>query len=173
MKQTVKKTRHIAARTVWLSVISSIVVGLASLLVGLSIYGNTLMQDSISRARTTTSTAASSVRHGMDTLTWNILNQVDFPAQYANIPTWAASHHELLQGSGYPSGVSGESIPKEVRLLTILDIFDALTARDRPYKKPMSAEKALETLGAMADEGSIDPEILKLFTESEAWGTGG
>ena len=64
------------------------------------------------------------------TSTWNILNQVDFPAQYAEVPMWASSHHELLQGNGYPNGISGESIPREVRLLTILDIFEALTAKD-------------------------------------------
>ena len=63
---------------------------------------------------------------------------MDFPEQYASVPIWASSHHELLHGSGYPNGLSQDSIPREVRLLTILDIFEALTAKDRPYKTPFS-----------------------------------
>ena len=65
--------------------------------------------------------------------------------------------------------MSGELIPREVRLLTILDIFEALTAKDRPYKKPMSVERSLEILYSMAKEGSVDEEILGLFAESKAW----
>ncbi len=56
-----------------------------------------------------------------------------------------------------------------MRLLTILDVFDALTARDRPYKPPMPVEKALAILHSMADEGGLDPHILGLFEESKAW----
>ena len=57
----------------------------------------------------------------------------------------------------------------EVRLLTILDVFDALTARDRPYKPPMPTEKALSILHSMVDEGGMDGSILALFEESKAW----
>ncbi len=108
---------------------------------------------------------------GHATSTWNILNQVDFPAQYAHIPTWASSHHELLQGSGYPNGVSGESISREVRLLTILDIFEALTAKDRPYKKSYSPDTAWGILENMVQDGSLDGELLAMFRESRAWET--
>ena len=105
------------------------------------------------------------------TSTWNILNQVDFPEQYSSIPLWASSHHELLQGSGYPKGLSGDSIPREVRLLTILDIFEALTAKDRPYKSPFSFEKAWGIMESMVRDGSLDGELLALFKESGAWET--
>lgn len=74
-----------------------------------------------------------------------------------------------MGGAGYPQKMSGAFIPREVRLLTILDIFEALTARDRPYKKPMSVERSLEILYSMAKEGSIDEEILGLFVQSRAW----
>ena len=103
-------------------------------------------------------------------VTGRILSQVTFPKMYAQVPIWAAMHHELINGNGYPNHVRAEEIPPEVRLLTILDVFEALTARDRPYKPPMSLEKALGILHIMAEkEGSIDPEILRMFEESKAW----
>lgn len=103
--------------------------------------------------------------------TWNILNQVDFPEQYAVVPKWAASHHELLNGKGYPNGLSGKDIPKEVRLLTILDIFETLTAEDRPYKASFSPEKSWELMEAMVRDGALDGELLAMFRESRAWET--
>ena len=103
------------------------------------------------------------------TATARILDQVAFPRQYAQVPEWAAAHHELLNGTGYPDRRTADSLPQEVRLLTILDVFDALTARDRPYKPPMPVEKALAILHSMAREGGLDEEILTLFEESGAW----
>jgi len=101
--------------------------------------------------------------------TARILDQVTFPRTYAQVPVWASAHHELLNGKGYPNHVTAEEIPPEVRLLTILDVFDALTARDRPYKPGMPAEKALGILHSMAQEGGIDENILALFEQSRAW----
>ena len=103
------------------------------------------------------------------TATARILEQVAFPRQYAQVPEWAAAHHELLNGTGYPDHRTAESLPREVRLLTILDVFDALTARDRPYNPPMPVEKALAILHSMVREGSLDETILALFEESRAW----
>ena len=102
-------------------------------------------------------------------MTARILEQVSFPKAYNQVPAWASAHHELLNGRGYPNHISGDEIPCEVRLLTILDVFDALTARDRPYKPGMPVEKALSILESMVDEGSMDGEILGLFRESRAW----
>lgn len=102
-------------------------------------------------------------------MTSRILEQVSFPKAYRQVPNWAGAHHELLNGRGYPTHASGDEIPPEVRLLTILDVFDALTARDRPYKPGMPVEKALYILGSMVQEGSIDGNILALFEESKAW----
>ena len=103
------------------------------------------------------------------TVTATILDEVTFPEEYARVPEWAAAHHELLNGKGYPHHKTGESLCREVRLLTILDVFDALTARDRPYKPPMPTEKALAILHSMVQEGGLDGEILALFEESRAW----
>ena len=109
------------------------------------------------------------VMEGHVVVTGRILSQVAFPKEYAQVPVWAAAHHEQLNGKGYPGHLTAEEIPPEVRLLTVLDVFDALTARDRPYKPAMPPEKALSILHSMVDEGSLDGGILKLFEESKAW----
>lgn len=103
------------------------------------------------------------------TTTGKILNQVEFPKIYSVVPMWAASHHEFLNGTGYPNKLKGDEIPFEVRLLTIIDIYETLTARDRPYKKPIPPEKSLEILHNMAEEGNLDKELLDLFEKSGAW----
>ena len=110
-----------------------------------------------------------SVMESHVTVTAHILQQVHFPKNFSRVPEWAASHHELLNGSGYPKHLTAEDIPPEVRLLTILDVFDALTARDRPYKPAMPVEKALGILRSMVSEGSVDGDILTLFENSRAW----
>ena len=75
----------------------------------------------------------------------------------------------MLDGSGYPDGISGADIPWETRLLTIIDIYEALTAKDRPYKPPVSSEKAFAILREMSDNGKLDRDILASFCESDAW----
>lgn len=105
-------------------------------------------------------------------MTAKILSQMTFGKGYKNVPCWASAHHEYLDGTGYPLHIKAEGIPYQVRLLTILDIFDALTARDRPYKKPMPTEKALKILSKMANEGCLDKELVDLFKKSEAWKAG-
>ena len=101
--------------------------------------------------------------------TEKMLSKMIFDGDYANVPIWAASHHEFLNGTGYPKKLTAEDLPKETRLLTILDVYDALTAEDRPYKPAMPTEKAFGILHSMVDDGQIDGEILALFEESGAW----
>ena len=101
--------------------------------------------------------------------TKRILENVKFPKIYEQVPVWASDHHEFLNGKGYPEHIAAENIPPEARLLTILDVFEALTAKDRPYKKPMPLRKALLVLDNMASSGQIDPDILVLFKKSRAW----
>ena len=102
-------------------------------------------------------------------MTEKFLNEVHFPKSFSNVTRWASSHHELLNGKGYPRQLGQDDIEKEVRLLSILDIFDALTARDRPYKPPMPVEKALLVLEDMVKFGELDGDILTLFANSKAW----
>lgn len=103
------------------------------------------------------------------TYTAKLLAKVEFRGDYKPVPKWAAGHHEMLDGSGYPDHLSGADIPWETRLLTIIDIYDALTAEDRPYKPPMEPEKAFAILRGMADDGKLDKDILRSFYESGAW----
>ncbi len=79
-------------------------------------------------------------------------------------------HHEFLNGTGYPAHKKEAEIPYEVRMITILDIFDSLVADDRPYKRAMPVERALSILESMAErEGKLDPELTRLFIESRCW----
>lgn len=89
-------------------------------------------------------------------MTEKILSKVWFSKNYEEIPGWAASHHELLDGSGYPRHLKGEELALETKMITVADVYDALTATDRPYKKPIPQEEALNILKEMADEGKLD-----------------
>ncbi|WP_027399130.1 HD family phosphohydrolase [Anaerovorax odorimutans] len=101
--------------------------------------------------------------------TERILSKMNFPDYLKNVPDWAVKHHEFLDGSGYCNGYEEKDLSIEVRMLTILDIYDALTAKDRPYKSSMNKEKAFEILNTMVYEGKLDKELVKLFIESGIW----
>jgi HD-GYP domain-containing protein (c-di-GMP phosphodiesterase class II) len=85
------------------------------------------------------------------------------------VPHIAHAHHEKFDGSGYPEGKRGTEIPIQSRMMTIADIFDALTAADRPYKSAMSSERALDILIQERAAGKIDPSLLDLFIELRPW----
>lgn len=99
-------------------------------------------------------------------MTAKILGKVHFNKNYKKILPWAANHHELLDGSGYPNHRKGTEIDMETRMITIADIYDALTSADRPYKKPMPKEKAFKILKGMAAEGKLDTGLVALFEEA-------
>jgi len=83
---------------------------------------------------------------------------------WQHVPEMAYGHHEHLDGSGYPRGLKGSEIVPQVRMLTIADVFDALTAKDRPYKPALSVERALDVLvREFADRGKVDRDLLDLF----------
>lgn len=102
-------------------------------------------------------------------VTGRLLDQMSFNKYHKEIRVWAKNHHEFLDGSGYPLGLSGDMISVETSILSIMDIYDALTARDRPYKKMAPPAKALEILTTMAEEGKLNGELLKLFIDSRIW----
>lgn len=103
-------------------------------------------------------------------ITDKLLSQIHFPGELSHVRKWAASHHELLNGMGYPHHMKEDEIPLEVRIITILDIFDALVANDRPYKKAMPLERALSILTENAEQkGELDPALTRLFIESRCW----
>ncbi len=101
--------------------------------------------------------------------TSRMLEKMVFKGIYKDVPFWAGSHHEFLNGNGYPNHLTASELPFQSRMLTIIDVYDALTAEDRPYKPPMSPEKAFGILKNMRDDGQIDGRILELFIASNAW----
>ena len=125
--------------------------------------------EAITIARGTLTAEERSIIESHASLTDKLLSKMDFVGDYKNVPVWASEHHEYLDGSGYPNKLKGDEIPWETRLITIIDIYDALTADDRPYKPPMPPEKAFAILKDMAEKGKVDKELLRSFIESEAW----
>jgi len=102
-------------------------------------------------------------------MTERILNQLPFPKTLANVPAYAGGHHEKLDGSGYPHRLDKGEIPLQARILAIADIFEALTARDRPYQEPKSLSQALKILRFMKMDRHIDPDIHDLFINSRMY----
>jgi HD-GYP domain-containing protein (c-di-GMP phosphodiesterase class II) len=94
-----------------------------------------------------------------------ILWHIPFPPQYRQVPTIVRQHHEKLDGSGYPEGAMDQEILPSSRILAIVDIYDALTAEDRPYKKALPREKALAILREEAGQGKLDQGLVALFCE--------
>jgi hypothetical protein len=105
--------------------------------------------------------------HVMHTL--EFLRTIPWGRTLRQVPKIAGSHHELMDGSGYPLGLRGEAIPLEARMLTIADIFDALTASDRPYKAAVPLATSLAILQGEAKAGKVDAALVAVFIEAELW----
>jgi HD-GYP domain-containing protein (c-di-GMP phosphodiesterase class II) len=101
--------------------------------------------------------------------THNFLKRIPWTEELKAIPEIAYGHHEKLDGSGYPQGLKGESIPIQSRMMTIADIFDALTAWDRPYKKALPVDRALQILEYERKDGKIDADLFQLFIDAEIY----
>ncbi|NOZ21260.1 MAG: GAF domain-containing protein [Planctomycetes bacterium] len=97
--------------------------------------------------------------------TADFLRQIPFSGHLEDLANIAGSHHEMLDGSGYHRKLRGDDVVFQARILAVADIFDALTASDRPYKKAHSIDSALGILKEMAAEGRLDADIVDLFTE--------
>jgi HD-GYP domain-containing protein (c-di-GMP phosphodiesterase class II) len=101
--------------------------------------------------------------------TYNFLARIPWGKSFDRVPVIAGSHHERLNGTGYPNRLSAEEIPLQSKIMSIADIYDALTARDRPYKKAMPIDKALDILGFEVKDGHIDAELVRIFREAEVF----
>ncbi|MEP7104366.1 MAG: HD domain-containing phosphohydrolase [Chloroflexota bacterium] len=97
------------------------------------------------------------------THSYRFLTKIPWTRAMKDIPTIAYGHHEKLDGSGYPRHLAAPDIPVQTRMMTISDIYDALTATDRPYKRAVPVPKALDILKAEAGEGKLDSELLDVF----------
>jgi HD-GYP domain-containing protein (c-di-GMP phosphodiesterase class II) len=100
-------------------------------------------------------------------VTLKILNELPFPKKLSMVPEYAAGHHEKLDGSGYPRHLTAAKLPLQSRIMAIADIFEALTAKDRPYKKPMKLSQALKILSFLKKDRHIDPDIYNLVLNSD------
>jgi HD-GYP domain-containing protein (c-di-GMP phosphodiesterase class II) len=101
--------------------------------------------------------------------TYDFLSTIPWTRDLQDIPELARSHHEKLDGSGYPGGLLAEDIPPQTRMMTISDIYDALSAKDRPYKPAVPTVKALEILEEDAGLGRIDRDLLDLFIDAKVF----
>jgi HD-GYP domain-containing protein (c-di-GMP phosphodiesterase class II) len=107
------------------------------------------------------------------THSFHFLAKIPWTPIMKGIPEIAYGHHEKLDGSGYPRGLTGDQIPIQARMMTISDIFDALTAQDRPYKRAVPTATALDILHAEAGQGKLDKDLLDIFIAKDIYQTAG
>jgi HD-GYP domain-containing protein (c-di-GMP phosphodiesterase class II) len=99
--------------------------------------------------------------HIMQTIV--MLEQLPLPKNLRRVPEYAGTHHETLRGSGYPRGLSREQLSVPARIMAIADIFEALTACDRPYKKAKTLSESISILAQLKDNDHLDPDLFDLF----------
>lgn len=109
------------------------------------------------------------------THTFQFLSKIPWTKELRHVPNIAYAHHEKVNGKGYPRALSLEEIPVQSRMMTVSDIYDALTAKDRPYKRAVPRDKALDILKMEMKAGLLDPELVELFIDAKVYemGVGG
>jgi response regulator RpfG family c-di-GMP phosphodiesterase len=101
--------------------------------------------------------------------TYRFLSKIPWGKAFSRVAHIAGSHHERLNGTGYPNRLRAEEIPLQSKLMSISDIFDALTASDRPYKRAVPIPKALDILALEVRDQHIDGDLVRIFTEARVW----
>jgi len=101
--------------------------------------------------------------------TINMLESLPFPKHLQNVPEYAGGHHEKMDGTGYPRGLRRDEMSVQARIMAIADIFEALAARDRPYKKGKKLSDCLKIMGRMKKDGHIDPDIFNIFIQQRVY----
>lgn len=99
-------------------------------------------------------------------ITWEMLSKLSFPKKYKNVAFYASTHHETLNGRGYPRGIGADQLPLQSRIIAVADIFEALTAADRPYKKAKTLSEALTIVAFMVKDGHLDKDLVDYFLDS-------
>ncbi|HPU29838.1 MAG TPA: HD domain-containing phosphohydrolase [Syntrophorhabdaceae bacterium] len=103
------------------------------------------------------------------TLTYRILSKLPFPKKLHRVSQFAATHHECLNGSGYPFGLKENELPLQSRIIALADIFEALTSKDRPYKKAKNLSESLKIMSLMAKNKSIDSQLFEFFIKEKIY----
>jgi HD-GYP domain-containing protein (c-di-GMP phosphodiesterase class II) len=101
--------------------------------------------------------------------TIKMLEQLPWPKHLRNVPEYAGGHHERMDGKGYPKGLTREQMSVQARVMGIADIFEALTARDRPYKRGKTLSESLDILGKFRLGGHIDPDLFDVFVKQKVY----
>lgn len=102
-------------------------------------------------------------------VTIDMLESLPFPRKLKRVPEYAGGHHEKMNGTGFPKGLTREQMSIPARMMAIADIFEALTSKERPYKAPMKISQALDIMKRMKDDQHIDPDLFDLFLTSRVW----
>jgi HD-GYP domain-containing protein (c-di-GMP phosphodiesterase class II) len=102
-------------------------------------------------------------------MTYKMLSALPWPKHLRGVPDIASSHHERLDGKGYHRGLTAEKMPLQARIVAIADIFEALTAKDRPYKPGKTLSESLEILGRMALENHVDSHLFDVFIREKVY----
>ena len=95
-----------------------------------------------------------------------MLAKLPFPSHLRSVPEYAGGHHEKINGTGYPRRLTGDAMSVPARMMVIADVFEALTARDRPYKEAKTLSEAIKIMDLMCKNGEIDPDLFELFMTS-------
>jgi HD-GYP domain-containing protein (c-di-GMP phosphodiesterase class II) len=101
--------------------------------------------------------------------TYDFLCKIPWGRSLRDVPHIAGAHHEKLDGTGYPNQLQAHDIPVAARMMSIADIYDALTAKDRPYKRALPPEKALDILASDVKKGALDEELFTIFSRTQVW----
>jgi len=102
-------------------------------------------------------------------VTIKMLEELPYPKHLKNVPEFAGGHHEKLDGTGYPKGLTKDEMSVQARIMAIADIFEALTARDRPYKKGKTLSQAMRILGRMKDDAHIEDYLFDIFVNEKTY----
>jgi len=100
---------------------------------------------------------------------FDFLMQIPWTSDFRGVPEIARAHHEKLNGTGYPYGLTAEKIPVQAKMMTICDIYDALSAADRPYKRAVPTDRALDILKLCVRDQEVDPELFRIFLEAQVY----
>ena len=98
-------------------------------------------------------------------VTIEMLEQLPYPKHLRNVPEFAGGHHETLDGKGYPKGLTGDQMSVQAKMMAIADIYEALTASDRPYNDPKKLSHAMRIMGYMKNDYHIDEELFEIFVK--------
>jgi len=119
---------------------------------------------SISRGTLTPAERVTINRHMVETI--KMLEALPFPRNLRRVPEYAGGHHEKMDGQGYPKGIYAGDMSVPARIMAIADVFEALTAQDRPYKQPMKLSEAMRIMGFMKRDNHLDPDLFDVFVRS-------